>query len=60
MLNADTYNLWFASLRAGALEGEVLTLQVRDEFCEFAGQRFGVNAQVIAPRLEREALWPSA
>ncbi|HKI69014.1 MAG TPA: DnaA/Hda family protein, partial [Verrucomicrobiae bacterium] len=34
MLNADTYNLWFASLRAGQLDGSCLTLEVADDFCE--------------------------
>src|SRR6266699_4023301 len=33
-LNADLYNLWFAPLKAGALAGEVLTLEVANEFCE--------------------------
>ncbi len=34
MLNADTYNLWFASLRAGSIDGNCLTLEVADDFCE--------------------------
>src|SRR5712692_10603594 len=33
-LNADLYNLWFAPLKAGALAGEILTLEVANEFCE--------------------------
>ena len=34
MLNADTYNLWFAPLRATALEGDCLSLEVANDFCE--------------------------
>jgi len=34
MLSADTYNLWFAPLAAGSLEGETLTLEVANDFCE--------------------------
>lgn len=34
MLNPDIYNLWFAPLRASALEGECLTLEVANDFCE--------------------------
>jgi chromosomal replication initiator protein len=34
MLNADIYNLWFAPLRAGALESDLLTLEVANDFCE--------------------------
>ena len=35
MLNADIYNLWFAPLRARAVEGEdAVTLEVANEFCE--------------------------
>src|SRR5260370_1973939 len=33
-LNADLYNLWFSPLKAGALAGEILTLEVANEFCE--------------------------
>lgn len=32
---------------------------LRDTFCERAAQKFGVNAQVIATRLDREGIWPS-
>jgi hypothetical protein len=32
---------------------------MRDQFCEAAGQKFGVNAQVIGARLDREGLWAS-
>jgi hypothetical protein len=34
MLNADIYNLWFAPLKARSLEGELLTLEVANDFCE--------------------------
>ncbi len=34
MLNADTYNLWFAPLQAASLEGDVITLAVANDFCE--------------------------
>jgi chromosomal replication initiator protein len=34
MLSADTYNLWFAPLHAGALDGNGLILEVANDFCE--------------------------
>jgi chromosomal replication initiator protein len=34
MLSGDTYNLWFAPLRACALEDNALTLEVANDFCE--------------------------
>jgi chromosomal replication initiator protein len=34
MLNADIYNLWFLPIKAVALEAELLTLEVANEFCE--------------------------
>lgn len=34
MLSADTYNLWFAPLRAQAVENGQLTLEVENDFCE--------------------------
>ena len=34
LLNADIYNLWFAPLQASALEGDCLTLDVANDFCE--------------------------
>jgi len=34
MLNPDIYNLWFAPVRATALEGECLSLEVANDFCE--------------------------
>src|SRR5881394_2844827 len=34
MLNPDIFNLWFAPIRATALEGDQLTLEVANDFCE--------------------------
>ena len=34
MLNTDIYNLWFAPVKATGLEGETLTLEVANDFCE--------------------------
>ena len=34
MLSADTYNLWFAPLRASGLDNTHLTLEVANDFCE--------------------------
>jgi chromosomal replication initiator protein len=34
MLSADTYNLWFAPLRACGQEGNGITLEVANDFCE--------------------------
>ncbi len=34
MLNTDIYNLWFLPIRAVALEGETLVLEVANDFCE--------------------------
>jgi chromosomal replication initiator protein len=34
MLSADTYNLWFAPLRACAQENNNITLEVANDFCE--------------------------
>jgi chromosomal replication initiator protein len=33
-LSADTYNMWFASLRASAIDPTHLTLEAANEFCE--------------------------
>jgi len=32
---------------------------LRDKFSERAAPRFGVNAQVIAVRLDRDNIWPA-
>src|SRR5438128_11461458 len=34
MLNSDIYNLWFGPVRATALDGDQLTLEVANDFCE--------------------------
>ncbi|MEK7780276.1 MAG: chromosomal replication initiator protein DnaA [Verrucomicrobiota bacterium] len=34
MLSADTFNLWFAPLRAVGLEGDCVVLEVANDFCE--------------------------
>jgi chromosomal replication initiator protein len=34
MLAADTYNLWFAPLRASGFEGDNIVLEVSNDFCE--------------------------
>ena len=34
MLSADTFNLWFAPLRAHALEQDSIVLEVANDFCE--------------------------
>jgi chromosomal replication initiator protein len=34
MLNSDMYNLWFAPLRAQAMENDCLSLEVANDFCE--------------------------
>jgi chromosomal replication initiator protein len=33
-LRADAYNMWFAPLQAGELDGSQITLEVANEFCE--------------------------
>ena len=34
MLSADTFNLWFAPLRAIGFEGDFVVLEVSNDFCE--------------------------
>ena len=34
MLSADTYNLWFAPVRACTQENNSITLEVANDFCE--------------------------
>lgn len=34
LLNPDIFNLWFAPLRQGAVNGESITLEVANDFCE--------------------------
>src|ERR1019366_1307201 len=33
-LSADTYNMWFAPLRASAIDSSQVTLEAANEFCE--------------------------
>src|ERR1039457_2659729 len=34
MLSADTFNLWFAPLKVQPIDGNNLTLEVSNDFCE--------------------------
>lgn len=34
LLNSETFNLWFAHLKAVSFDGDEFTLQVADDFCE--------------------------
>src|SRR5439155_4571149 len=34
MLNSDIFNLWFAPIQATGLEGDQITLEVSNDFCE--------------------------
>src|ERR1700687_6159636 len=34
MLNSETYNLWFAPIKAASLEDDRMVFQVANEFCE--------------------------
>src|SRR5687768_3876546 len=34
LLNPDIFNLWFAPLRAGGVNGESITIEVANDFCE--------------------------
>lgn len=34
MLNSDIYNLWFAPIQATSLDGDFITLNVANDFCE--------------------------
>src|SRR5215510_10305263 len=34
ILSAEIYNLWFAGIRAKSLDGDCLTLEVANDFCE--------------------------
>jgi hypothetical protein len=33
---------------------------LRDQFAETVAARFGVNAQVISVRLDRDSIWPAS
>ena len=34
MLSGETFNLWFAPLRAAAVDGNCIVLEVTNDFCE--------------------------
>ncbi|HEX3717041.1 MAG TPA: chromosomal replication initiator protein DnaA [Verrucomicrobiae bacterium] len=34
MLNTDIFNLWFLPIKATGIEGEIMTLEVANDFCE--------------------------
>ena len=50
MLSGDTYNLWFAPLRAASQENNSLTLEVANDFCEvwLKDNYLGLLQEVIA------------
>ena len=50
MLSADTYNLWFAPLRACSQENDSITLEVANDFCEvwLKDNYMGLLQEVIA------------
>src|SRR5271168_2681619 len=58
MLSADTYNLCFAPLRANALEGNCLVLEVANDFCEvwlkdnYQGLLLDILAQIAAAPMQ--------
>src|SRR5271170_6204788 len=58
MLNTDIYNLWFLPIRAVALEGETMVLEVANDFCEvwlqdnYLGLISDVLAQAASQNLE--------
>jgi len=50
MLRADIYDLWFAPLKATGFDGQVLTLQVANDFCEvwLSDNYLGLIREVLA------------
>jgi chromosomal replication initiator protein len=50
MLSADTYNLWFAPLRASAIDANGLILEVANDFCEvwLKDNYMGLLQEVVA------------
>ena len=56
LLNPEIYQLWFAPLRAVAVDGEVFTLEVADDFCEvwLKDNYFGLLRDVIATATGRQ------
>jgi chromosomal replication initiator protein len=55
MLNADTYHLWFAPLRANALENDCVVLEVANDFCEvwLKDNYMGLLQEVLARAASR-------
>src|SRR5204863_5510619 len=51
ILNADTYNLWFAPIQAKSLDGDCLTLEVANDFCEVWLEKNYLD--LISQKLER-------
>ncbi len=58
MLSGDTYNLWFAPLRASGLDNASLTLDVANDFCEvwLKDNYLGLLQQVLALTSGRQLL----
>jgi len=56
MLSADTYNLWFAPLRACALENNSIILEVANDFCEvwLKDNYLGLLQDVLAVAVGRQ------
>jgi chromosomal replication initiator protein len=56
MLSADTYNLWFAPLRANTLDGNHLVLEVANDFCEvwLKDNYMGLLQDVVALAASRQ------
>lgn len=50
----------FASRAETLISNFMSSSSLRDKFGEQIAQRFGVNAQVIAVRLDRDGIWPAA
>src|SRR6266478_4249936 len=55
MLNTDTYHLWFAPLRANALENDCVVLEVANDFCELwlKDNYMGLLQEVLARAANR-------
>src|SRR5258707_9899331 len=50
MMRPDIYDLWFAPLKATGFDGQVLTLQVANDFCEvwLSDNYLGLIREVLA------------
>ncbi len=55
MLNTDTYHLWFAPLRANALDNDCVVLEVANDFCEvwLKDNYLGLLQEVLARAASR-------